>query len=209
VSLPELADKPRAILSDRAAQRLGLAVCVKGVVVVGGDITAEQQQDISERVAAVLPYSALYVERGFQPDDATRVVLLILTSLGGVLMLGGTLTATFLALSDARPDLATLSAIGAAPRSRRLVAAAYALVIGLVGSLLGAGVGFIPGIAITYQLTGGPAGAVDGAGRAMPTHFIDVPWGLVTGLVVALPLATAVVVGLLARSRLPLVARLG
>ncbi len=48
-----------------------------------------------------------------------------------VLMLGGTLTATFLALSDARPDLATLSAVGASPRMRRGVAASYALVVGL------------------------------------------------------------------------------
>ena len=68
-------------------------------------------------------------------------------------MLGGTLTATFLALSDARPDLATLSAIGAAPRTRRRVAAAYALVIGFVGAVLGAGVGFIPGVAISRPLT--------------------------------------------------------
>ena len=54
----------------------------------------------------------LYVERGYQPDDATRILQLVLVVLGGVLMLGGTLTATFLALSDARPDLATLSAVG-------------------------------------------------------------------------------------------------
>ena len=59
-------------------------------------------------------------------------------------MLGGTLTATFLALSDARPDLATLSAVGAAPRTRRRVAAAYALVIGFVGAVLGAVVGLHP-----------------------------------------------------------------
>ena len=64
-------------------------------------------------------------------------------------MLGGTLTATFLALSDARPDLATLSAVGASPRTRRGVAAAYAVVVGLVGAVLGAAVGFIPGIAVT------------------------------------------------------------
>ena len=68
-------------------------------------------------------------------------------------MLGGTLTATFLALSDARPDLATLSAVGASPRTRRGVAAAYAVVVGGVGAVLGAAVGFIPGIAVTWPLT--------------------------------------------------------
>ena len=81
------------------------------------------------------------------------ILLLVLGVLGGVLMLGGTLTATFLALSDARPDLATLSAVGASPRTRRGVAAAYALVVGLVGAALGTVVGFIPGVAITYPLT--------------------------------------------------------
>ena len=45
------------------------------------------------------------------------ILLLILGSLGAVLMLGGTLTTTYLALSDARPDLATLGAVGAAPRT--------------------------------------------------------------------------------------------
>ena len=68
-------------------------------------------------------------------------------------MLGGTLTATFLALSDARPDLATLSAVGASPRTRRGVAAAYAVVVGWSARVLGAAVGFIPGIAVTYPLT--------------------------------------------------------
>ena len=40
------------------------------------------------------------------------------------------------------------------------------------------------------------------------SHFVDVPWTLVIGLVVVLPLLTALIVGLTARSRLPLVARL-
>ena len=79
-----------------------------------------------------------------RPDDETLIAQLILVALGGVLMLGGTLTATFLALSDARPDLATLSAVGASPRTRRGVAAAYAVVVGLVGAVLGAAVGLHP-----------------------------------------------------------------
>jgi putative ABC transport system permease protein len=121
-------------------------------------------------------------------------------------MLGGTLTATFLALSDARPDLATLAAVGAAPRTRRAVAASYAVVVGLVGSVLGAVVGFVPGIAVTYPLTGqGWAHDID---PTLPSHYLDVPWLLIGTLVLGLPLLTAAIVGLTARSRLPLVARL-
>jgi putative ABC transport system permease protein len=76
--------------------------------------------------------------------------------------------------------------------------------------VLGAALGFIPGIAISYPLTSGSVseGDVDAAGHHLPTHFLDVPWAWVLGLVVVLPLVTALIVGLTARSRLPLVARL-
>ena len=75
---------------------------------------------------------------------------------------------------------------------------------------------FIPGIAITYPLTRisgtiitgsgsvtGLAGGDEGTGP-----FLDIPWLLIVGLVVLLPLLTAAIVGLSTRSRLPLVARL-
>ena len=117
-------------------------------------------------------------------------------------MLGGTLTATFLALSDARPDLATLSAVGASPRTRRGVAAAYAVVVGLVGALLGVVVGFIPGIAVSYPLTvvDGSYCVVEGSGACSVSGvqtgpFLDVPWLLILGVVVVLPLLTALIVG--------------
>ena len=155
---------------------------------------------MSEAVSAVAANAGFYVERGYQADQGTVIVQLVLAGLGAVLMLGGTLTATFLALSDARPDLATLSAVGASPRRRRGIAASYALVVGFVGALLGAAVGFVPGLAITVPLTAPPYSDTG--------PFIDVPWLLVVGLVVGLPLVTALVVALTTRSRLPLVARL-
>ena len=72
--------------------------------------------------------------------------------------------------------------------------------VGLVGAVLGAAVGFIPGIAITYPLTRGYSD--------VDAHYLDIPWLMILGLVVGLPLLTALIVGLCARSRLPLVARL-
>ena len=192
-----------AVLPTAMAEEVGLEVGTMSLRLTG-DLDAAAETRIRESVQGAADGAYLYVERGYERPDEALIVLLVLGALGGVLMLGGTLTATFLALSDARPDLATLSAVGAAPRTRRRVAAAYALVIGSVGAILGAAVGFIPGIAISRPLTSGVASS----GSAPDGPFLAIPWLLVAAIVVALPLLTAAVVGLTARSRLPLVARL-
>ncbi|HET7431717.1 MAG TPA: FtsX-like permease family protein [Nocardioides sp.] len=189
------------VLSTQAARALGVEPVTVGIVVDGATITTAQEQDVEEALSALSSKTSFYVERGYQNEDQVVILLLVLGALGAALMLGGTLTATFLALSDARPDLATLAAVGASPRSRRGVAASYAAVVGVVGAVLGAAVGFVPGVAISFPLTQ----RYQGTG---PSHYLDVPWLLVLGLVVALPLLTTVVVGLCTRSRLPLVARL-
>jgi putative ABC transport system permease protein len=202
---------PQAVVSNQVARALGVRVSQVALVLSGATPTDAQEEAVSEGAMAISSGTGFTVERGYEADDSTRIVQLILGGLGALLMLGGTLTATFLALSDARPDLATLSAVGASPRTRRRVAAAYALVVGLVGAVLGALVGFIPGIAVSYPLTridgavGYGSGYVSGNGSG---PFLDIPWLLVVGLVVLLPLLTAAIVGLTARSRLPLVARL-
>ena len=176
---------------------------------VTGSWTGTQEQDATEAVAAISPDASFYVEHGYTDEQTTRIVQVVLGGLGGVLMLGGTLTATFLALSDARPDLATLGAVGASPRTRRGVAAAYALVVGLVGAVLGALVGLVPGIAITYPLTRPyDLGLGSDALGGQPSHYLAIPWGLVAVVVLGLPLLTAALVWLAARSRLPMVARL-
>ena len=206
---------PQAVLSTRAATTLGVQPSQVGLVVDGTELSKAQEEAITEGATAISPSAYFRVERGFRAEDSTRIIQLVLAGLGAVLMLGGTLTATFLALSDARPDLATLSAVGASPRKRRGIAAAYAIVVGLVGAVVGAVVGFIPGVAISYPLT--TTGDSVSAGEGM-THvsgtglgsgpFLDIPWLLITGVVLLLPIGTALIVGLTARSRLPLVARL-
>jgi putative ABC transport system permease protein len=195
---------PAAVVSTAAAEQLGAEPATVALAVTGS-VSEHQEEAANEGLAAVSQSASLYVERGYQADDETVIAQIILIVLGGTLMLGSTLTATFLALSDARPDLATLSAVGASPRTRRGVAAAYAVVVGLVGAVLGAAVGFIPGIAVTWPLTS--SNGLDGGPPTGP--FLDVPWLMVLGLVIVLPAVTAAVVGLFARSRLPLVARLG
>jgi putative ABC transport system permease protein len=183
-------------------ERLGAKVAPVGIVITE-QVTVSQEKDLGEALNAISEESGLYVERGYERDPLYLVMLGILAALGSLLMLGGTLTATFLALSDARPDLATLSAVGAAPRARRVVAGAYALVIGGIGAVLGAIVGFVPGIAATWPLTSSSWTPGEGS-----SHTIDIPWLLISAVVLGLPLLTALVVGLFARSRLPVVARI-
>ncbi len=195
----------QAVIAPAVAERLHATVQPVGLLVSGSEISRATQRDVAEALRGVGDGTSFYVERGYQAAGETIIIQLVLGALGAVLMLGGTLTATFLALSDARPDLATLSAVGASPRMRRGVAASYALVVGGVGALLGAAVGFIPGVAITYPLTNPSA---YGPPTASASHYLDIPWLLILALVVALPLLTAALVGALARSRLPLVSRL-
>ncbi len=197
----------QALVPTDLAAELDHPIGTAGIYLPDAGLDEDAQTDLDEALGGITADASLYVERGYQAPDEVVVVQLVLAALGGVLMLGGTLTATFLALSDARPDLATLAAVGAAPRTRRGVAASYALVVGFVGALLGAVVGFIPGIAITWPLTYIPGDQLGSSGEASGP-YLDVPWLLVLGLVVALPLVTAAVVGLTARSRLPLVTRL-
>jgi putative ABC transport system permease protein len=211
VTVPSSWMGPAAVLSPAVAQRLGAAPETVSLAVTGVEVSEKQEQDIDEALTALGGDVGLYVERGYQPDDATVIAEIVLIVLGAVLMLGGTLTATFLALSDARPDLATLSAVGASARTRRGVAAAYAVVVGDVGAVLGGAVGFIPGIAVTWPLTSqgiSSGGCENGCVGTNSGPYLDVPWLMVLALVVVLPAVTALVVGLFARSRLPLVARL-
>ncbi|HEY3530487.1 MAG TPA: FtsX-like permease family protein [Nocardioides sp.] len=190
-----------AVVSPEVARALHVEVGTVGLVLTGTPLTVAQDDDLQQVLQGMDDGAYLYTERGYQVPSSERVLLWILFGLAAVLMLGGTLTATFLALSDARPDLATLSAVGASPRMRRAVAAAYAVSVGMVGAVLGAAVGFVPGIAITYPLT-------RNLNQPGPSHYLDIPWLQIAALVVALPVLTAAIVGLLARSRLPLVARL-
>ncbi|MBM9459858.1 ABC transporter permease [Nocardioides sp. zg-536] len=186
-----------ALLPQAVVDELELSTATSGLITRPG-LSDEAVEDLNERLQTMPGAGYLYVERGYRTEASVRIVQLVLAILGGVLMLGGTLTATFLALSDARPDLATMAAVGARPRTRRAVAAGYALVVGAVGAVLGTPIGFIPGVAISKPLTR------DGSGATV----LEVPWLLITVVVVGLPLLTAAAVGLAARSRLPLAARI-
>jgi putative ABC transport system permease protein len=162
----------------------------------GQPVTEAEEQRMREVLTAQAPTAYLEVERGWQDPLATP--RLVLAVLGGLLVLVATLTATGLALADARPDFATLAAVGAAPRTRRLVAMGSAAVVGGVGALLGVVVGLAPGIAVTWPLT------VNAYGTGSADPVIVVPWLLLGTVAVVVPLLAVAMTGLVVRSRLPM-----
>ncbi|MFI7703428.1 FtsX-like permease family protein [Nonomuraea sp. NPDC049480] len=143
----------------------------------------------------------VHVEQGYEGDRF--FVLLILLGAALVLVLGGTFAATGLAAADMRQDLDTLSAVGGAPRVRRLVVAAQAAYISGLGAVVGLAAGAVSGIVATWPLTT-PAGFRQ-PGEPLVTFgpaTIDVPWLFLAGVVIGLPLLAALVAGAFTRTRL-------
>lgn len=190
------------VLSRGLVDRLRIPYATAGLFLDGAQISAAEESRLQQSLSAAAKPGYVQVERGYQPDQTGRVVQWILTLLAGVLMVGGAVTATVLSMADAEPDLATLAAVGAAGRTRRSVAAAYALMITLVGAMAGAVVGFIPGLAIAHPLSQ----SYDAAGQV--TYAIAVPWAVIAVLVAALPVLVGALIWLVTRTRLPMVARL-
>ena len=196
-----------AVLSPSVAAALRLPVAQTGVYLDPTSVSAGEESVLSQSLNAGDPPASLYVERGYRSDGRTQTLNLILTVLAAVLMIGGAVTATVLSLADAEPDLATLAAVGAGGRTRRTVAAGYALVVALLGAITGAAVGFIPGIAVSYPLSSKVAATTTAAaGRVV--YFHSIPWGLIGVVVGILPLAIAALIWVSVRARLPMTARI-
>ena len=187
------------VMSQATARRLGIHL-VAVAFLIDATLSSAQEQRVQEALQAA-GAGFLTVERGYQ-DWRSGSTLLLLGAVGSVLLLGGTLSAALLALSDARPDFATLMAVGAPPTVRRAVAAAYAAVLGFLGALLGAVAGFVPGIAVSFPLTRSAANVT-----GQPSSFLDIPWLLVLYVVLGVPLLAALGAACLTRSRLPLTVR--
>lgn len=191
----------RAVIPPAIAAKAGIATATAGLELDQPQLSPTAEKDLDAALDGLATPASVNVERGYQAEASTVILQWVLALLAAILMLGGTLTAMFLALSDARPDLATMAAVGAAPRTRRSVASAYTLVVAFVGAGLGMIVGFVPGIAITWPLTTGTWPGNDGP-------YLDIPWLLIAGVVLGLPILTALIVAACVRSRLPMVSRL-
>lgn len=101
-----------------------------------------------------------------------------------VLVLGASAVALGLARFERRPDDATLAAVGGTAGLRRRIGFWQGLVIAGFGTFAGAAAGILPPIGFWLQSQTSWQG---------PMEIADVPWWVIGGIVVLLPLAIALV----------------
>jgi putative ABC transport system permease protein len=188
VVVPVAAPPVIAIWSDRAAKKLGLRIAPTHLLLDFDQLPTTDEEDAARQDLREAGFVAdLTVERGYRSEYGLGLLALV----GGaaLITLGAAGIATGLAQADARSDHATLAAVGATPGLRRTLAAAQALAVAGLGTLLGVLAGLVPGLAFV--------GAVDSLDLA-------IPWLTLVEVLVGIPLVAAVCAWLLTRSRLPL-----
>jgi putative ABC transport system permease protein len=184
-----------AIVAPGTATKIGVGTTYDGAVVFDTrHAPTDAQVQAVDKVLrdAHLAPDLLRVERGYVADGF-GYGLLALALGSAIVTVGATAVTTGLALAEARPDLATLGAVGAAPRVRRTLAASQAGVVAVLGVVFGT----LAGLGLAYTIVISQHG--------WPFTF---PWPTLAGTVVGLPLFAAAVAWLLTRSRTPLDRRL-
>jgi putative ABC transport system permease protein len=183
------------VLPPAAADSLGLPVVVRELrVAPQRPVTEAEEERLARAVSTGTDY--VYVERGYQ--DAYAPGLLALVVGAALVTVGAVATSTSLAMTDARPDLATMAAVGASRSVRRRMALVTALVLAGLGAALGAVAGGVPGVAAVRALQ------QDTGSGDWP---LVVPWTSLLLIAVVAPVAAGLLVALFTRSRLPVVHR--
>nr|WP_225225189.1 FtsX-like permease family protein [Cellulomonas sp. JH27-2] len=184
------------LVNEADATALGMSAVEAGVVASTTRMPTDDEQKAAE--TALARQAVVGVEPGYH--GSTPVVLLILVAGAVVVGLGATALAMALAAAEFRPDLATLGAIGAGPRTRRRVAAAQAGVVVVVGVGLGAVTGLLLGgvLVLALHQTGS---------RLVPVLHLVVPWPALAAIVVGVPVLAMGGAYVLTRSRLPMARR--
>jgi putative ABC transport system permease protein len=153
------------------------------------DPAGPMSQDLTDRLGFGSDDAVyLYTERGFQSDVGRIVAVLI--GLFVLLLLVITLTSTALTLAEQENDQATLAALGSGRGTRRLMAAAQAFTLCVIGAVLGVAVGIVPGIALAYPLTAQSWDGITGA-QLQSDPILVFPWLVLVGFAVAVPVVAA------------------
>lgn len=163
-------------------------------------LTPAQTTSAAAAVGAVDVRAGLQVEEPYRGQGS--LMALVIVAAAAVVALGATWIAVGLAAAESRADLATLAAIGAAPRTRRRVAGAQAGVVAVTGVVLGVLAGLLLG-AVVVLVQRSEYGLVTD-----PLWQVVVPWDLVALVLVGLPALAVGGSALATRSQLPMVRRI-
>ncbi|MEV4413966.1 FtsX-like permease family protein [Catellatospora sp. NPDC049609] len=190
------------VISPDLVRRAGLATRPSDLVASLDHVLTEQEtEQLTGRLREIGGGLTLSAERGAQFRE--EPIIWVLGVIAALIALGAAGVATGLTAADSRPDLATLGAVGASPRVRRLLSLSQSGVISGLGAVLGVLAGL-----------GTAAALIAAVNHNRMADLMDVkpmtltlPWDTLA-IVLAVPLVAMAGAGLLTRSRLPIERRL-
>jgi len=167
-------------VAPATADRLGLVTQPERVIAsIPGPLSTEDRDRVraqSEAMSTAYYSLGSSVQEG--PPSSAAWMVPLLTAVG-VLVLGASAVALGLARFERRPDDATLAAVGGTRALRRGIGFWQGLLIAGFGTAAGALAGVLPPIGFAIQSQGSQ-------------QLADVPWIVLAGVVVLLPVAIAV-----------------
>lgn len=194
VTLPVVLQRPEhdyrfgVFITPTTARDAGLEFGESFVLADVGPRPTEQQYDelwAGLEAAGAAPF--LYHEGG--PPQFAGGAAWLLAGLAALVTFAASAVALGLARADARRDDEVLDAVGAPPRLRRAIAFWQAVVVAGIGTVIGAGIGLLPNLALTVPSLVGVAGDIPR--DAAPFWAFAPPWLPLGLLVLALPLLIA------------------
>jgi putative ABC transport system permease protein len=185
VDVPLRMAVPGYILSPAAAEALGVEAVPQGVLLRGpGPVTEEDLRRVELAALDAAPSVPAYVVREDGPccgDEALVTGVLLGASALVALLVVGLVIA--LGREELRPHLATLAAVGAAPRTRRRLGATQAGLVAGLAAALAVPTGLLPAVALLRARPAQPGlGPLTSVGEAL-TAPVVVPWLVLAGVV--------------------------
>lgn len=168
-----------------------------GALITGVTIDQSLEDEMNRRLYDLDPNLTVMVEGRLPGMESGQNVAALIVPVTIVIALLATILSIALAMAESRPDLATLAALGAAPRGRRRIVSAQAGTIAVLGTVCGTAGGALLGyILVNWQ-----------ASTSQEAWQVVVPWLAVAALLVGIPILALTGGWLLAPSRLPMRSR--
>ena len=209
-ALDDPTDSVTGLMSPETARGLGFTLTPVGSVWLPGQATTSAQQQRADAAVSALAPGSVQVERGFQETGSAIAVGLAVAAVVVAVAAAGITTG--LASADSQADLATLAAVGAAPRIRRSLSGFQCAVIAAMGALLGAVAGLVPAAALWWSQSPGGQSSYDattGMIQLWQHGPLVLPWASMALVVLGLPLLAWLLAAGFTRSRVVLTRRTG